>query len=103
MITNSIAEDEWEEGLQDGALISGISYNVQAFSRHESRFVVEGDRFGVEPVGFAALMNFSKARHVGLELSKEPGTRKAAVVKDLDEVTPEREYIPQGEQRADST
>lgn len=33
---------------------------------------MEGDGFGVEPVGFEVLMNFSKARHAGLELSRGP-------------------------------
>lgn len=47
-------------------------------ARHAARFVVEGEGFGVESIGFEVLMNFSKARHTGLELSRGTGKRKAA-------------------------
>lgn len=40
---------------------------------------MEGEGFGVESIRFEVLMNFSKARHMGLELSRRPGKRKVAV------------------------
>lgn len=65
-------------------------------ARQATRFVVDGEGFGVEPIGLEVLMGFSKARHAGLELSRGPVGRW---LWDSDEITPGRESTPRGKQR----
>lgn len=64
-------------GKRDASMVHQLL--VQCVSLQQGMQLAEGEGFGVESIGFEVLMNFSKARHTGLELSRGPGKRKAAV------------------------
>lgn len=78
MVTNSIGDGEWEEGLEEGALISGTCVPS---AKPANRFVVEGEGLELSLWGLRCLWTPPKLRK----------TRPRAVAKDLDEAT-QREY-----------